>query len=70
MNFNQSHDPSDALGEEEPRRVSDVVRHPEYRADPIGAYQCDLALLLEACDDRAFDDLASSLQQMKTTGAE
>jgi hypothetical protein len=30
-------------------------------------YQCDLALLLEACDDRAFDDLASSLQQMKTT---
>jgi len=34
-------------------------------------YQCDLALLLEAYDDRAFDDLASSLQQMKTTtGAE
>jgi hypothetical protein len=25
MNFNQSHDPSDALGEEEPRRVSDVL---------------------------------------------
>ena len=41
--------------------------YPEYRADPIGAYQCDLALLLEACDDRAFDDLASNLQQMKTT---
>ena len=70
---------------EEPRLVSDVlsqsviytpqaavvVRHQEYRADPIGAYQCDLALLLEACDDRAFDNLASSLQQMKTSvGAE
>ena len=25
MNFNQSHDPSDALGEEEPRLVSDVL---------------------------------------------
>ena len=48
-----------------------VVRHPEYRAGLIGAYQCDLALLLEVCDDRAFDNLASSLQQMKTTtGAE
>jgi len=34
-------------------------------------YQYDLALLLEACDDKAFNDLASSLQQMKTTvGAE
>ena len=76
MNFNQSHDPSDVLGEEEPQRVSDVLSqsiiyskivqhrllsHPEYKADPIGAYQRGLALLLKACHDRAFEDLASSL---------
>jgi hypothetical protein len=48
-----------------------VVRHPEYRVDPIGPYQCDIPLLFEACDNRAFDDIASRLQQMKTTtGAE
>jgi hypothetical protein len=26
-------------------------------------YQCDLALLLEDCDERAIDDLASILRQ-------
>jgi hypothetical protein len=40
-----------------------VIRHPEHRAYPICTHQCDLALLLKACDDRVVDDLESSLQQ-------
>ena len=35
------------------------------RADPIFVYQYDLALLLEDCDDRAIDDLASILHRLK-----